>query len=92
MKSMNMDIWIVGTSNQLFVRDSYTEKYFSKNKVVTGKTPFFVKSFVLPILFISTLLSDRAVLYGNVAFSILLLLTKKQYSSFLKKVLVFQKI
>ena len=28
-KSINMDIWIVGTSNQLFIRDSYTEKKFS---------------------------------------------------------------
>ena len=33
-----------------------------------------------------------AVLYGNDAFSILVLSTKKQYSSFLKKVFVFQKI
>ena len=33
-----------------------------------------------------------AVLYGNDAFSILMLSTKTQYSTFLKKVLVFQKI
>ena len=33
-----------------------------------------------------------AVLYGNDAFSILVLSTKKRYSSFLKKVFVFQKI
>ena len=39
-----------------------------------------------------TLASDRVVLYGNDAFSILVLSTKKQYSSFLKKVCVFQKI
>ena len=32
------------------------------------------------------------VLYGNDAFSILMLSTEKQYSSFLKKVFVFQKI
>ena len=32
------------------------------------------------------------VLYGNDAFSILVLSTKKRYSSFLKKVFVFQKI
>ena len=36
-----MDIWVVGTSNQLFVTGSYTEKNFSKN-VDTGKTAFFV--------------------------------------------------
>ena len=33
-----------------------------------------------------TLASERAVLYGNVAFSVLLLSTRKRYSPFLKKV------
>ena len=47
---------------------------------------------VLPILFVLTLASDRAVLYGNVAFSVLVLSTEKRYSSFLKKVFVFEKI
>ena len=52
MKSMNMDVWVVGASNQLFIRGSYTETKFSKkNKVVTGKTPLFVAHFALPILF-----------------------------------------
>ena len=27
-KSMNMDIWAIGTSNQLFIRGSYTEIRF----------------------------------------------------------------
>ena len=27
-KSMNMDIWVVGTSSQFFVRSSYTETKF----------------------------------------------------------------
>ena len=36
--------------------------------------------------------SDMVVLYGNDAFSLLVLSTKKRYSSFLKKVFVFQKI
>ena len=31
-KSMNMDIWIVATSNQLFIRSSYTETKFSKKQ------------------------------------------------------------
>ena len=31
-KSMNMDIWVVGTPNQLFRRGSYTETKFSKKK------------------------------------------------------------
>ena len=39
-----------------------------------------------------TLASDRVVLYGNDAFPILVLSTKKQYSGFLKKVFVFLKI
>ena len=36
-KSINMDIRVVGTSNQFFITGSYTE-----NKLDTGKTPFFV--------------------------------------------------
>ena len=50
--------------------------------------------FVLPILFVLTLASYRAVLYKNVLLSILLLSTKKQcwYSSILKRVCIFQKI
>ena len=39
---MNTDIWVIGTLNQLFVRGSYNEIKFSKNKVVSGKTPLFV--------------------------------------------------
>ena len=30
-KSANMGIWVVGTSNQLFIRRSYTETKSSKN-------------------------------------------------------------
>ena len=41
---------------------------FRKNKVVIGKTPFA-----------HSLASDREVLYGNDAFSILVLSTKKRY-------------
>ena len=35
---------------------------------------------------------DMAVLYGNVAFSFAVLLTKKHYSNFLKNVFVFRKV
>ena len=38
-KMINIDIWVVGTSNQLFIRGSQTQK---KKKIVTDKTPFFV--------------------------------------------------
>ena len=31
-KRMNMDTWVVGTSNELRIRDSYTEKKFKKVK------------------------------------------------------------
>ena len=50
---MKIDIWVVGTSNQLFIRGTYTEIKFSKNKVDTGKTLLFViVNFVLLILFV----------------------------------------
>ena len=48
--------------------------------------------FVLPILFVLTLASDKGVLYENVVFSILVISTKKRYSNFFKKVSAFQKI
>ena len=41
-ESMNMDIWVVGSSNQLFITGSYTETKLSKNKADTDKTAFFV--------------------------------------------------
>ena len=38
-----MDIWVAGTSNELFLKGSKTgKKVFKKKKVVTGKTPLFV--------------------------------------------------
>ena len=60
---------------------------FQKNKVVTVKTPFYHDRpiFVLTILFNLSLASDMAVLYENDAFSILVLSTKKQCSSFFEK-------
>ena len=45
-----MDIWVVGTSNQLFLRDAKTETNFPK-KGFTGKTPLFmIGLFVVAIL------------------------------------------
>ena len=41
-KSMNIDIWDVGISNQLPIRGSQTETNLQKYTVVTGKTPFFL--------------------------------------------------
>ena len=37
-----MDSWVVGTSDQLFRRGSYSETKFQETKVVSGKTPSFV--------------------------------------------------
>ena len=57
-----------------------------------GKTPFFVIGhFALPIPFVLTLASDRAVLYESIMFSMLALLTKKHYSSFFTIIFKFQK-
>ena len=54
-----MDICVVGTSKQLFMRVLKLKQNFQKKKVVTGKTPFFVIGpfFILSVL---TLASDRA--------------------------------
>ena len=71
------------------------KKNCRKNKVVTGWqnsvlcSPFFM--YPPHSIFILSLASDVSVLYGNVAFSILVLSTKKQYSSFFKKGLCFSK-
>ena len=55
---------------------------FQKNKVGLGKTLFFCKViFVLSILFVLTLVFDKAVLYGNVAFSIIVLSSKNRCTS-----------
>ena len=45
-KSMDINIWVVGISNQLFLRSflNWKKKKIKKNKVVTSKTPFFVMS------------------------------------------------
>ena len=69
------------------------EQIFQKNKAVIGKTPLFVTGHLVDaILFVLTLASDKAVLNGDDVFSILVVSTKKRCSSFLKKVLAFQKI
>ena len=49
---MNMGIWVVGTSNHLFIRDSYNETKFSKktNKLKSDshlpKTIFWFASMI----------------------------------------------
>ena len=85
--------WLVHQINSLY-EVLKLKRNFRKNEVVTGKTEnsLWQINFVLPILFVLTLASDRVVLFRNVAFSILVLSTKKRYSNFLKTNCVFQKI
>ena len=67
-KSMNMNIWAIGTLNQLIIEVLILKLNFQKNKVVSVKCPFLL---VAPWYsqFVLTLAFGRAVLYGNVALS-----------------------
>ena len=76
-KSMNKDIWVAVTSNQLLIRGSNTKTKFSEKKMVTDKTSFFVNCLILT--------SEMAVYYRNIVF-------KKWCSNFLKKAFIFEKI
>ena len=77
-----MEICMAGTSNQLFYKVLKLKQNFWKNEVVTGKTlAFVIGPFILPTVFVLTLTSDRAVLYGNAAFSSVLLLKVKVFTT-----------
>ena len=94
-KSMYICIWVVDTSKQLFIigsYSSYTETKFPKKWSGWWHKSVFLRNFhfVFPILFVLTLAFYSAVSYENVD-SIVVLATKNRYSSFLKKVPVFQK-
>ena len=102
-KSMNMNIWVVGTSNQLFTTNFSKKKKKNscwQNSIFCDRSILYSPFYCLSVFdhFMNLALkglifvSDSAVLYGNVSFSIFLYSTKKLYSSLLKKVLVFQKI
>ena len=81
-----MDIWVIGTLNQLFI-------IFKKiNKLLAKICSLWQVQFAVTILFLLTLASDMAALFENDVFSILVLPTKTRFSSFLKKVFVFLKI
>ena len=80
--------WLIHHINSLH-KVLKLKQNFRKCKVVTGKNPFFMW-YNMPILY-SYLASDREVLCGRVAFSVLVLSTKKWYFSFLKRNCVFQK-
>ena len=101
---MDIDIWVIGTLNQLFRRGSYTQikslkKKNKKKKISLWKNPVLCDKsiFLLPILFILTLTFDRAVLNGNLVVVVVVVVvffcsmcsTKKWYSSFSRKIFVF---
>ena len=46
---------------------------FKKKELLEKLRSFCKVNFVLPILFVLTLVFDKAVLYGNIAFSIIVL-------------------
>ena len=90
-ESMNMNIWVVGTLNQLFIKGSYAETKFSKKWSRYWQSCILCDRSILysPFLFVLTLVSERSVLYGYVMFSIIVLLTTKLLSSFFKKMFSF---
>ena len=84
--------WLVHQVNSLWEFLNWN-KIFKKIKLLLAKLRSLWKvHFVLAIPFALTLASDIVVLYRNDVFSILVLSTKKRYSSFVKKKFVFQKI
>ena len=91
-------VWIC-TSKQFVYLFNYLEVLilklnFQKNEILYGPFytfigPFYTSHFI--VTFVLKFTFDRAVPYENVALSLVVLWTKKQYSSFFRKVLVFQK-
>ena len=76
----------------LYERFLKWNKIKNKKKLVIGKVLFFVKSpFCIPHSIYLNIGFWQDSFVWNVAFSILVLSTKKRYPSFLKKVFVFQK-
>ena len=88
-----MGIWVLVHQINSLEKVLKLKQNFQKITQLLGKLrSFWWVHFVLIILFVLKLASDLAVLYGNDESSILMVSTKKQYSSVLKKFFVFQKI
>ena len=79
-----MDIWVVGTLSQLF---RILKKTQGRNKVVTGKTPFFVIGSFCTFHSICIKIG-----FSNVTPSILVFSAAKRCFNFSEKVFAFQKI
>ena len=84
-KSINKDIWVIGTSNEPIMRGWKLKQNFQKNKVATGKIPFFVIDASCTPHSIYLKIAGMAVLYGNNVFSILVTPIRKPSPSFLKR-------
>ena len=85
LKSMNTDIWMVGTFLYAVLK---LKRNFWKNKVVTGKNAFFlIGPFCTPHS-----ISVNVGFLQRMKMLIVVLSSKKRSSSFLKSVCVFQKI
>ena len=87
---MKMVVWVAGTLNQFLeevfiLKSKFSIKY---NKAVSGKTPFCHRSILYCTFYLSQPFS-RAVLHGNVAFSIVVVLSAKRW--YFRKAFWFQK-
>ena len=82
---MKIDIWVICTLDQLSVLT--LKLSYSKDIVIREKPLFCV--LCTPHFVVLTLAFHRAVFYENITFSIIVLSTKRRYSSFL--FFVFQK-
>ena len=52
-KSVNMDILVARTLNEIFITGSFTEIKFSKKKAVSGKTPLLCRSILYSPFYLS---------------------------------------
>ena len=90
-----VQIWVFGLLVQQInsLKEVLTKTKFSKNKIVTGKTPFFLRS---PFCSHHFICLNIGFWHGTFVWKWrvfnLSALTKKRYSSFLKMVFVFHKI
>ena len=84
-----MEIWMVGISNQLFMKGTYTAIRFSNKGSYWQNFIFCDRSiFHFPFYLSQTWVLKGKLFYQNTAFSIFLHSTIKQHASFFKTVVV----
>ena len=87
-------IWIYEHLGICYIKSTNYQRFLYRNsifKIINYSVKTTWVHFLLSILFALTLAFDRAVWYGNIAFSIARLSAQKWDCSFLKNVFVFQK-